>query len=224
MNLLVIEDDVSLASALERGLAYEGFAVDVANDGDSGFDLACSGDYDAIICDLMLPGMNGFRVCSALREREIWTPVLVLTAKDGDYDHAEALDSGADDYLTKPFAFLVLLAHLRALLRRSGRTRPPVMHVGDLWIDPVSHRAGRGDTEVRLTTREFSLLEYFLHHPGEALSKENLLDHVWGRGFDGDQNIVEVYVGYLRKKLDVPFGCSTIETVRGIGYRLAASG
>src|SRR5439155_20774287 len=175
------------------------------------------------VLDIMLPGMNGYRVCRALREESVWTPILMLTAKDGEYDEAEALDTGADDFLSKPFSFVVLLARLRALIRRGAPPRPAVITVGTLMLDPGARRVTRGDTEVRLTAREFALLEYLMRKDGNVASKTDILDHVWGMDFAGDPNVVEVYVGYLRRKLDQPFGLHTLQTVRGIGYRLAAS-
>ncbi|MCL4422963.1 MAG: response regulator transcription factor [Actinobacteria bacterium] len=224
MKVLVIEDDQGLSRALERGLAAEGFSVEVSPDGEDGLWRATEFSYDVVICDIMLPRRTGYQVCATLRERGVWTPILMLTAKDGDLDEAEALDTGADDYLTKPFSFVVLVARLRALMRRGARARPVVLRAGDLWLDPISHRAGREGNEVRLTAREFSLLEYLLNHPGEAVTKQDILDHVWASDFDGDPNIVEVYVGYLRKKLDAPFARHAIETVRGVGYRLDPQG
>jgi DNA-binding response OmpR family regulator len=226
MRILVVEDEVRLAEAVRRGLEAEGFAVDVAHDGNDGLWRARvgKGTYDAIILDIMLPGMNGFRVCSAIREQEDWTPILMLTAKDGELDEAEALDTGADDFLHKPFSYVVLLARLRALLRRGAPERPTQLSAGDLRLDPAEHRCWRGDTELVLTAREFSLLELLMRRTGQVQSKSQVLDHVWDPAFDGDANIVEVYIGYLRRKIDVPFGRKAIETLRGAGYRLAANG
>jgi DNA-binding response OmpR family regulator len=226
MRILVVEDEVRLAEAVRRGLEAEGFAVDVAHDGNDGLWRARvgKGTYDAIILDIMLPGMNGFRVCSAIREQEDWTPILMLTAKDGELDEAEALDTGADDFLHKPFSYVVLLARLRALLRRGAPERPTQLSAGDLRLDPAEHRCWRGDTELVLTAREFSLLELLMRRTGQVQSKSQILDHVWDPAFDGDANIVEVYIGYLRRKIDVPFGRKAIETLRGAGYRLAANG
>jgi DNA-binding response OmpR family regulator len=226
MRILVVEDEVRLAEAVRRGLEAEGFAVDVAHDGNDGLWRARvgQGTYDAIILDIMLPGMNGFRVCSAIREQEDWTPILMLTAKDGELDEAEALDTGADDFLHKPFSYVVLLARLRALLRRGAPERPTQLSAGDLRLDPAEHRCWRGDTELVLTAREFSLLELLMRRAGQVQSKTQILDHVWDPAFDGDANIVEVYIGYLRRKIDVPFGRKAIETLRGAGYRLAANG
>jgi DNA-binding response OmpR family regulator len=222
--VLVVEDERRLAQTIRRGLEGEGFATDVAFDGDEGLWLATEQPYDAVVLDIMLPGRNGYEVCAELREAGIWTPILMLTAKQGDLDHAEALDTGADDFLTKPFSFVVLIAHLRALIRRGRRERPAVLRAGDLSLDPARHRCWRGDGEIELTPRQFSLLEFLMHHPGEVMSKSEILDHVWDYAFDGDSNIVEVYVGYLRKKIDAPFGRSAIETLRGVGYRLDPDG
>jgi DNA-binding response OmpR family regulator len=224
MRVLVVEDERRLAQTIRRGLEGEGFATDVAFDGDEGLWLATEQPYDAVVLDIMLPGRNGYEVCAELREAGIWTPILMLTAKQGDLDHAEALDTGADDFLTKPFSFVVLIAHLRALIRRGRRERPAVLRAGDLSLDPARHRCWRGDGEIELTPRQFSLLEFLMHHPGEVMSKSEILDHVWDYAFDGDSNIVEVYVGYLRKKIDAPFGRSAIETLRGVGYRLDPDG
>ena len=220
MRILVVEDERLLVAALKRGLEAAGYTVDVATDGRDGLWRARQQSYDAVVLDIMLPGMNGYQVCATLRDESIWTPILMLTAKDGEYDEAEALDTGADDFLSKPFSYVVLLAHLRALLRRGARQRPAVLAVADLRLDPASRSVARGSQPVPLTAREFSVLEYLMRHPGEVVSKAELLEHVWDIGFDGDQNVVEVYVGYLRRKVDVPFGRRTIETIRGSGYRL----
>lgn len=224
MRVLVVEDEKALATGLKRGLEAEGFAVDVALNGTDGLWLARENAYDAIVLDIMLPEVNGFQVCSILRAENIWTPILMLTAKDGELDEAEALDSGADDYLTKPFSYVVLLARIRALLRREVRERPPVLEAGDLKLDPASRRCWRADTEVTLTPREFSLLEFLLRRKGEALAKSEILAHVWDFDFEGDPNIVEVYVRHLREKLDRPFKRHALETVRGSGYRLDDQG
>jgi DNA-binding response OmpR family regulator len=221
MRILVVEDERLLARALKRGLEAEGYAVDVAPDGQEGLWRAREQSYDAMVLDIMLPGMNGFRICATLREEDNWTPILMLTAKDGEYDEAEALDTGADDFLSKPFSYVVLRAHLRALMRRGVRQRPAVLAVGDLRLDPASRSVDRGREPLRLTAREFAVLEYLMRHPGEVVSKADLLEHVWDFGYDGDPNVVEVYIGYLRRKIDAPFGRHTIETVRGAGYRLA---
>jgi two-component system OmpR family response regulator len=224
MRVLVVEDERPLAETVRRGLEAENFVVEVAYDGNDGLFLAQEHRFDAIVLDIMLPGMNGYRVCAALREGGNWTPILMLTAKDGEFDEAEALDTGADDYVTKPFSFVVLVARLRALLRRGPRERPTVLAAGDLHLDPARHHAERGGTEITLTAREFALLELLMRHLGEALTKRDILDQVWDLEFEGDPNIVEVYIGYLRRKIDEPFGRNAIETVRGVGYRLAADG
>jgi two-component system, OmpR family, response regulator len=224
MRVLVVEDEKKVAAAVKRGLEAEGYAVDVALDGVDGLWLAREQPHDAIVLDIMLPGLNGYRVCRQLREDGIWTPILMLTAKDGDWDQVEALDTGADDYLTKPFSNAVLVARLRALLRRGARERPTVLSAGDLRLDPAARRAWRGDTELSLTARELSLLEFLLRRRGEVVSKREILEHVWDFDFEGDPNIVEVYIGHLRRKLDRPFGRAAIETLRGAGYRLAADG
>jgi DNA-binding response OmpR family regulator len=220
MRLLVVEDEQRLASGLKRGLEAEGFAADVALNGTDGLWMAREHRYDAILLDIMLPGMNGFEICASLRKEEDWTPILMLTAKEGDLDQAEALDLGADDYLTKPFSFVVLLAHLRALIRRGAPPRPAVLEVGDLRFDPGSRRASRGETEIELTAREASILEYLMRHEGTVLSKVDILNNVWDYDFEGDVNIVEVYVAHLRNKIDRPFGRETLQTIRGAGYRL----
>jgi two-component system, OmpR family, response regulator len=224
MRVLVVEDEHRLAAGVRAGLEAEGFAVDVSPDGTDGLWRAREHPYDAIVLDLMLPGMNGFKVCRQLREEHNWTPILVLTAKDGEWDQVEALDTGADDYLTKPFSTAVLVARLRALLRRGARPRPAVLSAGDLRLDPAARRVWRGEVELQLTARELSLLELFLRRKGEVLSKSDVLASVWDDHFEGDPNIVEVYVAHLRNKLDRPFGRAAFETVRGSGYRLAADG
>jgi two-component system, OmpR family, response regulator len=224
MRILVVEDDTHLAAAVRRGLRAEGFAVDVALDGTDGFWRAKECAYDAIVCDIMLPGMSGYRLCGELRTAGNWTPILMLTAKDGELDEAEALDTGADDFLSKPFSYVVLLAHLRALLRRGGSERPTVLEAGDLRLDPAAHRLWRGDTPIALSPRQFSLLEFLLRRAGEAVSKTDILDHVWDFAFDGDPNIVEVYIRQLRRKIDEPFGRRSIETIRLVGYRLDPDG
>jgi len=222
--VLVVEDEEALAASVKRGLEADGFAVDLAHDGVDGLWRAQETAYDVIVLDLMLPGMNGFQVCRRLREAEVWTPILILTAKDGELDETEALDTGADDFLTKPFSHLVLVARLRALLRRGAPARPAVIEVGDLRLDPAGRRCWRGDVEIALTARELSVLEHLVRHAGQVVSKRDVLDHVWDDDFEGDPNIVEVYVRYLRKKVDIPFGRTSIETVRGSGYRMAADG
>jgi two-component system OmpR family response regulator len=224
MRVLVVEDEKRLAAGLRKGLRAEGFATDVALTGTEGLSLARTNEYDAIVLDVMLPGMNGYRVCARLRQRGIWTPILMLTAKDRDEDVVGGLDTGADDYLTKPFSFLVLTARLRALIRRGATERPAVLLSGDLQFDPAARRAFRGSVEVDLTSREMALLEFLMRHKGEVLSKREILEHVWDRDFEGDPNIVEVYVRRLRNKLDRPFGRDGIQTLHGIGYRVAADG
>jgi DNA-binding response OmpR family regulator len=215
--LLVVEDEQRLARALRRGLSAEGFAVDVAHDGPTGLDLARHGNYDAMILDVMLPGLSGYRVVRQLRAERHWLPVLMLSAKDGEYDQADGLDCGADDYLTKPFSYVVLLARLRALLRRGAPRRPTVLRVGDIELDPASRAVRRAGEPVTLTAREYALLEYLMRRPDQVVSKIELLDHVWDAAADTAPNVVEVYVGYLRRKL----GRERLETVRGAGYRLA---
>jgi DNA-binding response OmpR family regulator len=217
---LVVDDEKAIVEALERGLAAEGFDVDVAYDGEEGLWRATAITYDAIVLDIMLPKMNGYKVCAELRAAEVWTPVLMLTAKSGEYDEAEGLDTGADDYLTKPFSFVVLVARLRALMRRGAAPRPAALAVGGLELDPVARSCRRDGAPVPLTPREFALLHVLAASPGQVFSKHALVDQVWGWEFEGDPNIVEVYIGYLRKKIDAPFGVRSIETVRGFGYRM----
>jgi two-component system OmpR family response regulator len=224
MHVLVVDDEVRLAQSLARGLRAEGFAVDLAHDGITGRDTALRGTYDVVVLDIMLPGLQGYRVLQELRAAELGTPVLMLTAKDGEYDEADAFDLGADDYLTKPFSFVVLVARLRALARRGASARPAVLRAGDLTLDPASHRVSRGGMEILLTPREFAVLEHLMRHPDVVLSKTALLDHVWDSAFDGDVNIVEMYVSYLRRKIDTPFGRSSIRTVRGAGYLFSPDG
>jgi DNA-binding response OmpR family regulator len=224
MKILVIEDERNLAAALKRGLQAEGASVDLAHTGTDGLWMAEENPYDVLVVDIMLPGINGFQICERLRGQGDWTPILMLTAKDGELDETEALDAGADDYLTKPFSYLVLQARLRALLRRGARERPATLAAGDLTVDPASRRCRRGQQEIALTAREFSVLEYLMRRVGEVVTKRNVLDNVWDYDFEGDPNIVEVYIRYLRNKIDRPFGRSTIETVRGSGYRIAADG
>jgi len=220
VRLLVVEDEARLARALQRGLAAEGYVVDLAADGPSGLEAARHEAYDAVVLDIMLPGLSGYRIVRALREEGNWVPVLMLSAKDGEYDQADGLDLGADDYLTKPFSFVVLLARLRALLRRGARERPAVLTAGTLTLDPATRIVTRGDADISLTAREFSLLEYLMRHADRVVTKTELLDHVWDAAADTDANLVEVYVGYLRRKIDTPFGCRSLRTVRGAGYRL----
>jgi len=224
MRLLVVEDDKRVARALKRGLEGEGFAVDVAFSGEDGHWLAGENAYDALVLDVMLPGLGGLELCAALRDGGNWTPILMLTAKDAPDDEAQALDGGADDFLSKPFSYAVLVARLRALLRRGGGARPIELVAGDLRLDPAAHQVWRGETEVPLTPRQFSLLEFFMRRPGEVLPKSEILEHVWDFAFDGDPNIVEVYVRQLRQRIDLPFDRAALQTVRLAGYRLAADG
>lgn len=224
MRILIVEDEKRLAAGLRTGLEAEGFAVDVASTGTDGLWLAREHPYDAIVLDILLPGLNGYAICQTLRTESVWTPILMLTAKDGEWDQVEALDTGADDYMTKPFSYPILVARLRALIRRGARDRPAVPDAGDLRLDPATRRAARGEVQVDLTARETSLLEFLLRRRGEVVSKRDILDHVWDDDFEGDPNIVEVYVGHLRAKLDRPFGRHAIETIRGAGYRLLADG
>ena len=205
---------------VRRGLAREGHSVDMAYDGPAGLEAALAGAHDVVILDIMLPGLSGYRILQRLRAAGVWTPVLMLTAKDGEYDEADAFDLGADDYLTKPFSFVVLLARLRALQRRAGDARPSVLTVGDLKLDPARHRVFRGDTEVTLTPREFGVLEHLMRHAGEVVTKTDILRAVWDAHYEGEVNVVEVYVGYVRRKIDAPFGTTSIETLRGVGYRM----
>jgi two-component system, OmpR family, response regulator len=220
VRVLVVEDEVELADGIRRGLEAEGYAVDVAHDGIDGLWRATEHEYGAIVLDLMLPGRNGLEVCAELRAAGRWTPVLVLTARDGELDETRSLDTGADDFLAKPFSPVVLAARIRALLRRGAGERPIELSAGDLRLDPGSRRVWRGDDELSLTSRETSLLEYLLRRRGEAVSKRDVLDNVWDDLFEGDPNIVEVYVRRLRNKVDRPYGRDTITTVRGTGYRL----
>lgn len=220
MRVLVVEDHPRMSSLLKRGLEEEGFAVDVAATGEDGLWLASENSYDAIVLDVMLPKLDGFGVLERMRTAQRWAPVLLLTAKDAVDDRVHGLDLGADDYLTKPFAFPELLARIRALVRRGARERPSVLAVGDLALDPASREVRRGETEIALTSKEFSLLETLMRHPGEVLSKSFLIEHVWDFAFDADSNVVEVYVSALRRKIDRPFNRNSLETVRGAGYRL----
>jgi DNA-binding response OmpR family regulator len=225
VKILLVEDDKKIATVVKRGLDAEGFTVDVAFDGENGLWLATEGSYDLILLDIMLPGRNGFLVCADLRARDIWTPIIMLTAKDGDLDEAEALDAGADDYLTKPFSFPVLVARIRSMLRRvGGRTAPVPADAGDLRVDPVSRRVWRGGSEITLTARQFDVLEFLIRRAGQVVTKQEILDGVWQYDFDGDLNIVEVYIRRLRSAIDDPFQRRSIETIRGAGYRLAADG
>jgi DNA-binding response OmpR family regulator len=223
VRILFIEDEDRLRDALCRGLREENHDVVAASTGSEGLRLATEQSFDVIVCDILLPQLNGFQICRRLREQAIWTPILMLTAKDGEWDEAEALDAGADDYLTKPFSYVVLQAHLRALVRRGAKSvagDSDVLRASDLILDRRSHRCARGNHEIDLSRREFDMLAMLLMHLGKAMGKEELLRKVWGPDFNGDPNIVEVYVGYLRKKIDTPFDRHSIETVRGLGYRL----
>jgi DNA-binding response OmpR family regulator len=224
VRILVVEDDKRVARAVKRGLEAEGFAVDVAFTGEDGRWLADENPYDAMVLDVMLPGLGGLELCAALRDAGNWTPILMLTAKDGPDDEANALDGGADDFLGKPFSYAVLVARLRALLRRGGGSRPVELSAGDLRMDPAAHQVWRGDTEIALTPRQFSLLEFFLRRAGEVLPKSVILEHVWDFAFEGDPNIVEVYVRQLRQRIDQPFGRASLQTVRLAGYRLDVDG
>ncbi|TNM39572.1 response regulator transcription factor [Nocardioides albidus] len=224
MRVLVVDDERRLARTLQVGLGAEGFAVDLAHDGTDGLWLARENPYDAIVLDLMLPGINGYQVCRTLREEGNWTPILMLTAKDGEWDQVEGLDTGADDYLTKPFSFPVLVARLRAVARRGAKERPTALEIGDLVVDTAARRVRRGDVEIALTAREFAVLAFLARHRGDVVSKRQILDSVWDGDFEGDPNIVEVYVRHLRNKVDRPFGREAIETLRGAGYRLASDG
>jgi len=220
VKILVIEDDPKINNAIRRGLVAEGFGVELAADGEEGLWLACQGRFDVIVLDILLPKMNGFRVCAGVRAAGVSTPILMLTAKDGELDETEALDTGADDYLTKPFSFPVLVAHIRALARRGVARSPAPESVGDLHLDGARRTVRRGDLEIKLTAREFDVLEFLFRRHGQVQSKSAVLAGVWDFDFDGDPNIVEVYIGRLRRKIDTPFGRASIETVRGAGYRV----
>jgi two-component system, OmpR family, response regulator len=224
MRILVVDDDRRVADAVRRGLQDEGYAVDVAGDGTEGHWLAVENPYDAMVLDVMLPGMRGDALCAALRSAGVWTPILMLTARSAEAEEAHALDAGADDFLAKPFSYPVLLARLRALLRRGGPERPQVLSAGDLRLDPATHQVWRGEVPVPLSPRQFALLEYLLRNKGDVLPKRRILEHVWDFAFDGDPNIVEVYVRQLRMRIDEPFGRSALQTVRGAGYRLDGEG
>jgi DNA-binding response OmpR family regulator len=224
VRVLVVEDEVRLAEALQVGLQAEGFTADVAHDGEQGLHLAVERPYDAVVLDVMLPKLNGYRVCQRLRAAGNWVPVLMLSAKDGEYDQAEGLDVGADDYMVKPFSYVVLVARLRALIRRGAPARPAVLLAGDLGLDPAKHEVRRGGQPIELTPREFALLEYLMRRRDEVVAKQDILEHVWDAHYDGDPNVVEVYVGYLRRKVDAPFGRHSLQTIRGAGYRLTGDG
>jgi two-component system, OmpR family, response regulator len=220
MRILIVEDEVKMAALIRRGLREEGMAADVAVRGEDALWMAGSTDYDAIVLDVMLPGIDGFQTCRRLREDKVWSPVLMLTARGAVEDRVAGLDGGADDYLTKPFSFAELLARLRALARRGPVERPVQHQVGDLRLDPATHQVWRGGTEIVLTAKEFSLLEAFMRRPGEVMSRYQLLEHAWDYEYENRSNVVDVYVRYLRQKIDRPFGTDSIETVRGVGYRL----
>ncbi len=221
MRALIVDDDVHAAETVRRTLATDGWNVVVCHTGVDGLWQATEVGCDVIVLDIMMPGLNGFQFLSRLRAAEVWTPVLMLTAKDGEWDQAEALDTGADDYLTKPFSVVVLKARIRALLRRSTAARPAVLDVAGLTLDPAAHLVARDDTSIALTPREYAVLEHLMRNAGTVVSKSDILRSVWDENYEGDENIVEVYIGYLRKRIDVPFGKHTIETVRGAGYRIA---
>jgi two-component system OmpR family response regulator len=220
MRVLVVEDEPRMASLIRRGLEREGLAADVAGSGEDAVWMAQSHDYDAIVLDVMLPGIDGFETCRRLRAAGIWAPVLMLTARDAVEDRVAGLDTGADDYLVKPFAFAELLARLRALARRGEQERPNVLQVGDLTLDPAAHEVRRGDSEISLSAKEFSLLETFMRRPGEVLSRLHLLEHAWDFAYENRSNVVDVYIHRLRRKIDEPFGHRSLETVRDAGYRL----
>jgi two-component system OmpR family response regulator len=224
MRVLVVEDEVKMASLIRRGLREEGLSADVAVKGEDALWMAQATEYDAIVLDVMLPGIDGFETCSRLRGAGVWTPVLILTARDAVGDRVAGLDGGADDYLIKPFSFAELLARLRALARRGPVERPVVLEVGDLQLDPATHRVWRGGSEVSLSAKEFALLEAFMQRPGEVLSRYRLLEHAWDYDYENRSNVVDVYVRYLREKVDRPFGVESIETVRGSGYRMRPDG
>jgi two-component system OmpR family response regulator len=224
MKVLVVEDELKMASLLLRGFRKNGDAVDVTRRGEDAVWMASAADYDAIVLDVMLPGMDGFQTLAALRERGRWTPVLMLTARDAVEDRIAGLDVGADDYLTKPFSFAELLARLRAIVRRGPVERPTILEVGDLRLDPATKQVWRGTTEIALTAKEFALLEAFMRRPGEVLSRDHLLEQAWDMGYDNRSNVIAVYINYLRDKIDRPFGGDSLQTVRGAGYRLREDG
>ena len=222
MRVLVVEDERKLGELLRRGLGEEGYAADLADRGEEALWMAQAVSYDAIVLDVMLPGADGFEICRRMRGNGVWSPVLMLTARDAVDDRVTGLDAGADDYLAKPFAFEELLARLRALTRRAPAERPPVLEVGDLRLDPAAHKAWRGDQELDLSAKEFALLELFMRRPGMTLSRTQLLDGAWDMAFESRSNVIDVYIRYLREKIDRPFGRHSIETIRGVGYRLRA--
>jgi len=224
VRILVVEDEAKLANLIRRGLQDEGLAADVAERGEDALWMAGSTEYDAIVLDVMLPGIDGFEACRRMRDEGLWAPVLLLTARDSVEDRVAGLDGGADDYLTKPFSFAELSARLRALVRRGRPERPPVLATGDLTLDPATRQAKRGDTEISLSAKEFALLEAFMRRPGEVLTRLDLLEHAWDFAYENRSNVVDVYVRHLRQKIDEPFGRGSLETVRGAGYRLRADG
>ena len=220
MKLLLVEDEPRLASTLAAGLRAEGFVVVTASNGDDGLWHAVENGFDVIVLDIMLPGLNGYEVLRRMREKDVWTPVMMLTAKDGNYDQADAFDLGADDYLTKPFSFIVLVARLRALMRRGAPQRPSILTAGNLSLNPSRRAVKRDDTPIALTPREYGLLEYLMRNKDTVVTKSEILQNVWDAHYDGPDNVVEVYIGYVRRKIDIPFATNTIETIRGVGYRL----
>lgn len=220
MRVLIVEDDPRAADTIQRVLASEGWSSVIAPDGVDGLHRASTEEFDAVLLDIMLPKLNGYEVLRQLRQREVWVPVVMLSAKDGEYDQAEALDFGADDYLVKPFSGVVLKAHLRAVIRRGRSERPAVLTAGGLSLDPAEHRVSRDGTVIKLTAREFAVLEFLIRHKGTVVSKSAILQSIWDEFYEGDDNIVEVYIGYLRKRIDSPFGVHSIQTVRGAGYML----
>ena len=222
MRILIVEDEVNIADYVKKTFESEGFKVDVAYDGNTALDMALDQVYDAITLDIMLPGMNGYEVCKQIRAASINTPILMLTAKDGEFDEADALDIGADDFLRKPFSLVVLVARVRALIRRGGSSSGTLLTVGDLTLDSNSKIVQRAGCEISLTPREFQLLEYLMNNYGQVLSKTQLMERIWGHGFAADENVIEVYIGYLRKKIDAPFDAPLIRTVRGRGYKIEA--
>jgi two-component system OmpR family response regulator len=224
MRVLIIEDDKRMGAAIRRGLQAEDIVADVATNGEDGLWMAGATEFDVLVLDVMLPGIDGFETCRRLREAEVWTPIIMLTARDAIEDRVQGLDQGADDYLTKPFSLAELLARLRALARRGPLERPAVLRVGDLRLDPATRQAWRGEEEIHLSSKEFALLEAFMRRPGEVLSQFQLLDFAWDYDYENRSNVVEVYVRYLREKIDRPYGLESLETVRGAGYRLRKDG
>ena len=224
MRVLIVEDESKMAALLRRGLVGEGMAVDVVGDGEEALPRAEATEYDAIVLDVMLPGIDGFELCDRLRAAQVWSPILMLTARDSVADRVTGLDRGADDYLTKPFSYAELLARLRALVRRGRPERPVELRIGELRLDPATKRVWRGDVEIELSAKELALFDTFMRHPGEVLSRFELLEHAWDYEYENRSNVVDVYVRYLREKIDRPFGANSIETVRGAGYRLREDG